>query len=65
MNVIYIPYKISFNEAFNETHFLFEFLLEVVPAYIFLFDIAFSFNLAFYIKGDYVCDRYEICKHYI
>lgn len=65
MNVIYIPYKISFSEAFNDSHFLLDFLLEVVPVYIFLFDIAFSFNLAFYLKGDYICNRVEISKHYI
>ncbi len=54
MNVIYIPYKISFSEAFENDNIFLEYMFEGFPVYIFSFDIALSFNLAFYSKGDYI-----------
>ena len=57
MNVIYIPYKISFNEDFNTNSIFLGYVFEGFPVYIFSFDIALSFNLAFYLKGDFISDR--------
>ena len=41
MNVIYLPYKISFSEDFHDDNFFLDNVLEVFPVYIFSMDIAF------------------------
>ena len=48
MNVIYIPYKICFNDAFYKENNFLDYLFEIFPVYIFSIDIALHFNLAFY-----------------
>ncbi|EGR30221.1 hypothetical protein IMG5_137760 [Ichthyophthirius multifiliis] len=63
INIFYIPLNLAFNLASQS--YLFTYIMNVLPGWIFSIDIILHFNTAYYQKGIIVTERRKITRKYL
>lgn len=64
LNIFYVPTKLAFDIQLPDNSLAY-YLLDQIPSWVFLFDIAINFNTAFYDEGKINSNRRSIVINYI